>query len=56
VTVAVNGKQVVDYTEPEGYRHPRYSGRDIDHGTFALQAHDPGSVVYYRNIWVRPLR
>ena len=55
VTVAVNDKQVVDFTEPEGYRHPRYTGRNIDHGTFALQAHDAGSTVFYRNLWVRPL-
>lgn len=53
VTVQVNGETVVDYTEPEGYSHPRYTGRNIDHGTFALQAHDPESEVFYRNIWVR---
>ncbi len=55
VTLAVNGETTVDYTEPEGYEHPEYTGRDIDHGTFALQAHDPDSVVFYRNIWVRSL-
>jgi uncharacterized sulfatase len=55
VVIEVDGRKVVDYTEPEGYRHPRYTGRDISHGTFALQAHDPGSETYYRNIWVRPL-
>ncbi len=55
VTIRVNDAVVVDYTEPEGYSHPVYTGRDIDHGTFALQAHDPDSLVYYRNIWVRPL-
>ena len=56
VKISVNGEQVVDYTEPDDYQHPRYTGRDIDHGTFALQAHDPDSVVYYREIWVRPLK
>lgn len=55
VTVDVDGTTTVDYTEPEGYQHPKYTGRNIDHGTFALQAHDPDSVVFYRNIWVRPL-
>ncbi len=55
VTIKVNDATVVDYTEPEGYSHRVYTGRNIDHGTFALQAHDPDSLVYYRNIWVRPL-
>lgn len=55
VTIAVNGEQLVDYTEPADYAHPKYTGRNIDHGTFALQAHDPDSLVYYRDIWVRPL-
>ncbi|MCA9054926.1 MAG: DUF1080 domain-containing protein, partial [Planctomycetaceae bacterium] len=53
VTIAVEGQTVVDYTEPEGYSHPRYAGRNVDHGTFALQAHDPQSVTYYREIWLR---
>lgn len=55
VTIKVNDKTVVEYYEPEGYEHPKYSGRRIDHGTFALQAHDPESVVFFREIWVRPL-
>jgi hypothetical protein len=29
--------------------------RKIDQGTFGLQAHDPGSVVYYKNIRVKRL-
>lgn len=55
VTIKVNGETVVEYTEPEGYQHPKFSGRRIDRGTFALQAHDPQSVVYFREIWVKPL-
>jgi len=27
----------------------------IDKGTFALQAHDPKSTTYYKNIKVKPL-
>jgi hypothetical protein len=30
-------------------------GRKIGTGTFALQGHDPGSTVYYKNIRVKPL-
>ena len=53
VTIRVNGETVVDYTEPDDYSHPRYTGRNVDHGTIALQAHDPESVVFYREIWIR---
>jgi type 1 glutamine amidotransferase len=30
-------------------------GRKLSSGTFALQGHDPGSVIYYKNIMVKPL-
>ncbi len=30
-------------------------GRILSTGTFAFQCHDPGSVVYYKNIKVKPL-
>lgn len=55
VTVRINDDTLLEYEEPADYKHPRYLGRNIDHGTFALQAHDPDSVVYFREIWVRPL-
>ncbi len=56
VTVSIDGRTIVDYTEPAGYQHPTYAGRNIGQGTIALQAHDPDSIVYYRNIWIRPLK
>ncbi len=49
VIVKVDGKQVVDYTEPVG------PGGKLNGGTIALQGHDPGSVVKYRNIRIRLL-
>lgn len=55
VTIKVNGELVVEYEEPAGYKHPKFERRKIDHGTFALQAHDPESIVYFREIWVKPL-
>ena len=53
----VNEALVCEYTEPEGtpWRAKDKPGRRLGSGTFALQAHDPGSVVRYRNIQVRPL-
>ena len=51
VVTKVNGKVVVDYNELEGVT----GGRRIDKGSFAIQAHDPKSVVRYRNIMVKEL-
>lgn len=57
VTVKINDKQVVDYTEPDNVqREEGMKGRILSSGTFALQGHDPKSKVYYRNIWVKVLR
>lgn len=56
VTVSVNGKQLVDYTEPESPERPAdMKGRRLSSGTFALQGHDPKSRILYRNIMVKPL-
>ncbi|MCB0665070.1 MAG: DUF1080 domain-containing protein [Saprospiraceae bacterium] len=56
VIVKINDIVVVDYTEPEmPLREQGSEERLISSGTFALQAHDPGSKVKYRNIMVRPL-
>ncbi|HTD94128.1 MAG TPA: DUF1080 domain-containing protein [Chitinophagaceae bacterium] len=54
VIIKVNDKTVVDYTEPENVsRDKGQEQRLISNGTFALQAHDPNSVVYFRNIKVK---
>jgi hypothetical protein len=56
IVVRVDGKKLVDWTEPDTPVPPKpYPGRIVSSGTFALQAHDPGSTVHYRNIRVRPL-
>lgn len=55
VTIKINGKIVVEYTEPENVGKDNAGGRAISDGTFALQGHDPGSVIYYKDIMVRPL-
>ncbi len=56
VTVKVNGKTVMEYKESEDKNRPANAGeKKIDRGTFALQAHDPESVIYFRNIKVKIL-
>ncbi|HAB11119.1 MAG TPA: DUF1080 domain-containing protein [Planctomycetaceae bacterium] len=52
IVVKINGKTVLDYTEPKGVQ----GGRKISSGSFALQAHDPKSVIYYRKLRVKPLK
>ena len=55
VTVDVDGKQIVDYTEPADAKAGQGFTRVLDKGTFALQAHDPGSTVLYKSIRARRL-
>jgi hypothetical protein len=56
VQTRVNDMLVVDYVEPDPpFRADPDFQRVLNHGTFALQGHDPGSTTYFRNIRVRPL-
>jgi hypothetical protein len=55
VTVRINGQVVLEYTEPPGVQPGRSFARKLDSGTFALQAHDPRSVVRFKNIRVKKL-
>ena len=57
ITIKVNDKEVVRWTQPADWNGGREGpGRTISGpGTIALQAHDPDSTVYYRNIRIRPL-
>lgn len=51
VTLKVNGEITVETTLP----HEAKTGRTLASGTFAIQGHDPGSIVYFRSIRVKPL-
>jgi hypothetical protein len=52
----INDKLVCEYAEPQNpYRPDDKKGRLLGSGTFALQAHDPGSSARFRNIKVRLL-
>ncbi len=58
VVTKIDGKVVADYTEDAAAldKEPKIEkGRRVGTGTFALQAHDPGSTVMYRNIRVKRL-
>jgi inosose dehydratase len=48
VIIKLDGKTVVDHTFPEG------EGR-IGEGTFALQGHDPDSIVWFKNLRAKKL-
>ncbi len=60
ITVQVNGRTTVDYTEPPGVvaqRSPERKGRVLraEGGAIALQAHDDKSTFYFKSIRVRAL-
>lgn len=52
IVVKIDGKVITDYTEPADLKRP---DRQLSSGTFAIQCHDPGSKVKYRNIQVKIL-
>ncbi len=52
VIVNVDGEMVVNYIEPEENRE---NDESLPSGTIALQGHDPGSTIYYKNIRIMPL-
>jgi hypothetical protein len=53
VIVKIDGKTVIEYNEPPVT--PTGRGKKLGEGTFALQAHDPKSIVRYKNIRVKRL-
>lgn len=55
IIVKINDKTVVDYTQPGNVPPPDKKGPIDSSGTFALQGHDPGSTVYFKNIMVKVL-
>lgn len=52
IVVKIDGKVITDYTEPADLKRPE---RQLSSGTFAIQCHDPGSKVKYKNIQVKVL-
>jgi hypothetical protein len=57
VTISVNGKEVVNWTQPADWKGTSdFAQRRINSGTIALQGHDQGSTVYYKNILIKLLK
>lgn len=59
VTIQINGKTTVDWTQPADWDPTKslknMDGRKLSSGTFALQAHDPKSTTFYKELFVRAL-
>lgn len=56
VITKINDIVVTDWTQPDGFVPPKgHPERIISSGTFALQGHDPKSVVFFKDIMVKPL-
>ncbi len=55
VEIRLAGKSVNEWTQPDDFTAKQFKGRILDKGTFALQGHDPGSTVWYKNLRVKPL-
>lgn len=57
ITLKVNGKTTVEWTEPEGFDPAKalqnMPGRKLGRGTFAIQGHDPKSTTYYKDIQLK---
>jgi hypothetical protein len=56
VTLKIDGKTTTEWEQPDGWKGPDgMPGRVLDHGTIALQGHDPGSKVLYKSVMIKPL-
>lgn len=54
ITIKINDKTVVDYTEPDTLPQDR-GDKKLSSGTIALQGHDPQSKVYFKDVMIKPL-
>jgi hypothetical protein len=56
VVLKINGVVTTEWTEPEDWQPPKnMPGRRLSQGTFAIQAHDPESVVHFKELRVKRL-
>lgn len=59
VTIQVNGKTTVEWTQPDGFDPAKelknMPGRKLGEGTFCIQGHDPKSTTWYKELFVKAL-
>lgn len=59
ITITINGKVTTDWTEPADWDPAtalkNMAGRKLSPGTMAIQAHDPQSIVYFKDLYIKPL-
>jgi hypothetical protein len=56
ITIKVDDKVIVEWTQPPDWQGTKqFPNRRIAPDTIALQGHDAGSTVYYKNIRIKPL-
>jgi hypothetical protein len=55
ITVKVNGKVINEFVESQDRGDIGDSKKKLSSGKIALQAHDPQSVIYYKDIKIKPL-
>ena len=57
ITISVDGKLITQWTQPADWKGiDDFPLRRRAPGTIALQGHDIGSTVYYKNIRIKPLK
>ncbi len=59
IVIKIDGKTTVDYNEPADWDPAKslknMNGRKLSAGTIAIQGHDPKSVTYFKDLFIRAL-
>ncbi|MEZ0387018.1 MAG: DUF1080 domain-containing protein [Verrucomicrobium sp.] len=59
ITIKIDGKTTVDWTQPDDWDPSKtlkgMPGRSLSEGTIAIQGHDPKSVTFYKDLFIKPL-
>ena len=59
IVISINGKVTTDWTQPADWDPAKtlsnMPGRKLGEGTFAIQGHDPKSVIHYKDLFIKAL-
>lgn len=56
IVIKINGETITDYVEPDDVqRQEKMAKRVLNKGTIALQAHDPDSKVWFKDLHIKTL-